>query len=238
MKKTLSVIIAACIVLTSCATIFGGKVTPCQKMKPEPGQPRRQLRVAPLILDSFTTLFVGLIVDFGTNAIYKPCDRPKISKEQSEALQASYEKPVIADLPMNADQKQVNLVYLVNWGPVANKEFFLAYYDETKLKRIIASEITDANGIVSFIIPASKDSSSAPFYFSYEINDFAHNKFALRIPSAKETAKAGEKSVTLIVYDGYSFEFHDCIQLIGFPQNGAQTGNGGDVLTGGKFSLR
>jgi len=73
MKKlkliTLSLLVA--ITLSSCATILGGKVTTCQRTKPLPGQPQREIRVGYLILD---ILFSPVwIVDFATGAIYKPC---------------------------------------------------------------------------------------------------------------------------------------------------------------------
>lgn len=59
------------IMMTSCATVFGGKVTAQQKTKPGPGEQQRQVRVGALIADIL--LFApGLIVDFATGAIYKP----------------------------------------------------------------------------------------------------------------------------------------------------------------------
>ena len=59
------------LMMTSCATVFGGKVTAHQKTKPKPGQQQREVRVGNLIADIL--LFTpGLIVDFATGAIYKP----------------------------------------------------------------------------------------------------------------------------------------------------------------------
>lgn len=58
-------------VLSSCATVFGGKVTAYQKTKPAPGQPQRDVRVGALIAD-ILLFWPGLIVDFATGAIYKP----------------------------------------------------------------------------------------------------------------------------------------------------------------------
>ena len=59
------------IMLTSCATVFGGPVTTYQKTKPGPGEPQRDVRVVALIADIL--LFApSLIVDFATGAIYKP----------------------------------------------------------------------------------------------------------------------------------------------------------------------
>ena len=59
------------IMMSSCATIFGGKVTESQKRKPQPGEQQREVRVVALIADII--LFCpGLIVDFATGAIYKP----------------------------------------------------------------------------------------------------------------------------------------------------------------------
>jgi hypothetical protein len=59
------------IMMSSCATVFGGKVTSYQKTKPAPGEQQREVRVGALIADII--LFApGLIVDFATGAIYKP----------------------------------------------------------------------------------------------------------------------------------------------------------------------
>jgi hypothetical protein len=58
--------------LTSCATILGGKVTECQRTKPSSGAARK-VRVGALVADIFFTGATGIIVDFATNAIYKPC---------------------------------------------------------------------------------------------------------------------------------------------------------------------
>jgi len=74
MKQILIVI--ACVVVTltgtGCATIFGGHVSACQKTKPAPGQQQRSVRVVALIAD-IVIFSPGLIVDFATGAIYKPC---------------------------------------------------------------------------------------------------------------------------------------------------------------------
>ncbi|WP_229664905.1 hypothetical protein [Polaribacter pacificus] len=72
MKRVIAVGFIA-IMLSSCATILGGKVTPSQKRKPAPGEQQRQVRVVALIADIL--LFApGLIVDFATGAIYKPAN--------------------------------------------------------------------------------------------------------------------------------------------------------------------
>ena len=60
--------------LSGCATIFGGPVTECQRTKPAPGEPQREVRVAALLADIIIFL-PSLIVDFATGAIYKPCDK-------------------------------------------------------------------------------------------------------------------------------------------------------------------
>lgn len=56
---------------SSCATVFGGKVTAYQKTKPAEGQPQRDVRVGALIAD-ILLFWPGTIVDFATGAIYKP----------------------------------------------------------------------------------------------------------------------------------------------------------------------
>lgn len=62
------------VMFSSCATVFGGNVSNCQRTKPAAGQPARQVRIVALIAD--IVLFTpSLIVDFATGAIYKPCDK-------------------------------------------------------------------------------------------------------------------------------------------------------------------
>jgi UPF0716 family protein affecting phage T7 exclusion len=77
MKKSIFKLTAIALVvtsLTSCASVFGGKVSECQRTKPAAGAPARQVRVGALIADIL--LFTpGVIVDFATGAIYKPCNK-------------------------------------------------------------------------------------------------------------------------------------------------------------------
>ena len=77
MKKTVTVLMATLVIassFTSCATLFGGKVDSCQTKKPGDGGQTRKIRVGALIADII--LFTpSLIVDFATNAIYKPCGK-------------------------------------------------------------------------------------------------------------------------------------------------------------------
>ena len=74
MKKIInSIAILACfLLLTSCATVLGGRVGPCQRTPPEKGKPMREVRSAALIADLI--LFPpGIFIDFMTGAIFKPC---------------------------------------------------------------------------------------------------------------------------------------------------------------------
>ena len=70
LKIALSVYMIAS--LSSCATILGGKVSTCQKTRPSAGMPSRQVRVVAMVADIFL-FWPGLIVDFATGAIYRPC---------------------------------------------------------------------------------------------------------------------------------------------------------------------
>lgn len=77
MKKLILNCIAIAIIstsLTSCATVFGGKVSDCQRTKPTAGEPARKVRAGALIAN-IVLFWPGLIVDFATGAIYKPCDK-------------------------------------------------------------------------------------------------------------------------------------------------------------------
>lgn len=73
MKKITKTVAIGLIAITfsSCATVFGGRVTEYQKTKPAPGESQREVRVVALIADILLFL-PGTIVDFATGAIYKP----------------------------------------------------------------------------------------------------------------------------------------------------------------------
>lgn len=60
--------------LSSCATVFGGGVSDCQRTKPAAGEPAREVRAGALIADVLL-FWPGAIVDFATGAIYKPCNK-------------------------------------------------------------------------------------------------------------------------------------------------------------------
>lgn len=73
MKKARSIIALFFTVctLSSCATVFGGRVNTYQHTKPLPGGQTRSIRPVALVADIL--LFApGLIVDFATCAIYRP----------------------------------------------------------------------------------------------------------------------------------------------------------------------
>lgn len=73
----LSVVVIAT-TLSSCATLFCGPVTTCQRIKPAVGQPSREVRAGALILD-ILLCWPTVIVDFATCAIYKPCESKQTS---------------------------------------------------------------------------------------------------------------------------------------------------------------
>lgn len=77
-KSSIYVILFSIVIITfsSCATVFGGRVSECQRTKPAPGQPQRQVRPVPLIADILIGV-IWLIPDFATGAIYKPCKKDK-----------------------------------------------------------------------------------------------------------------------------------------------------------------
>ena len=74
MKKSLTKSLLAIAILasmSSCATVFGGRLTEYQRTIPAPGQPQREVRVGALIADVIL-FWPGAIVDFATGAIYRP----------------------------------------------------------------------------------------------------------------------------------------------------------------------
>lgn len=73
MKKASSLLLIVILMasMSSCATVFGGKVSEYQKTKPNDGEAQRDVRVGALIAD-IILFWPGTIVDFATGAIYKP----------------------------------------------------------------------------------------------------------------------------------------------------------------------
>jgi hypothetical protein len=74
--------------MTSCATIFGGRVTESQRTKPKDGEPSRKIRTFALLGDIIFFGGAGLIVDFATNAIYKPTDKASSSSNESSTTKS------------------------------------------------------------------------------------------------------------------------------------------------------
>ena len=77
MKKSFNVVILSiCIsfLFSSCATVFGGRVSDLQRTKPKEGQPARAIRGGALVAD-ILLFWPGTIVDFATGAIYKPINK-------------------------------------------------------------------------------------------------------------------------------------------------------------------
>lgn len=73
MKKASNLLLIVVLLasMSSCATVFGGKVSDYQKTKPNDGETQRDVRVGALIAD-ILLFWPGTIVDFATGAIYKP----------------------------------------------------------------------------------------------------------------------------------------------------------------------
>ena len=74
MKKSFTRSLLAIAILasmSSCATVFGGRVTEYQRTKPAPGQPQREIRAGALIAD-VVLFWPSVLVDFITGAIYRP----------------------------------------------------------------------------------------------------------------------------------------------------------------------
>ena len=75
--------------VSSCATVFGVRVTAAQKRKPQSDEPTRQVRVGALIADILLFPLVSIPVDFATGAIYKP--------KQGVAQKAPAAQPLTAE---------------------------------------------------------------------------------------------------------------------------------------------
>ena len=72
MKKLL-LIITCTIVLSSCGVLFGGRISQCQKKKPDTGH--REIRPFALVGDIIWFPYITLPIDFATGAIYRPCQK-------------------------------------------------------------------------------------------------------------------------------------------------------------------
>ena len=76
-KAVLALSLCTLILFSSCATLFvKGKATECQRIKPAPGQPQRQIRTFWLIAD-IVLFWPSVFVDLGTAKIFKPCETKK-----------------------------------------------------------------------------------------------------------------------------------------------------------------
>ena len=77
MKRSFNVVfLSICIsfLFSSCATVFGGRVSDLQRTKPKEGEPARAIRGGALVAD-ILLFWPGTIVDFATGAIYKPINK-------------------------------------------------------------------------------------------------------------------------------------------------------------------
>ena len=70
--KRMAILALMPMVFASCATVFGGKVSMCQRHRPSPKEPTRKIRVVALVAD-IVLWWPGLGIDFLTGAIYRPC---------------------------------------------------------------------------------------------------------------------------------------------------------------------
>lgn len=70
--STVAILVFAMMTFSSCATVFGGRISSCQRHKPSPKQGSRQIRVVALVAD-ILVWWPGAIIDFADGAIYRPC---------------------------------------------------------------------------------------------------------------------------------------------------------------------
>lgn len=76
MKKIIIISLSLILILNSgCATVFGGRISECQKHSPLPDEPNRSIRAVPLIFDIlfFPIGLIGLAIDFSNGGMYQPC---------------------------------------------------------------------------------------------------------------------------------------------------------------------
>jgi len=73
MKKIILSSLAVVLMLSSCATICGGKISDCQKTKPTDGTHRALRWWVCIPVIPFNWGPVGVIVDLADGAAYRPC---------------------------------------------------------------------------------------------------------------------------------------------------------------------
>ncbi len=67
---------------SGCATLYGGRISDCQRHRPPQGQPSRKIRGAAATCDIVFGIFlfeVPIGIDFLTGAIYKPCENVTVN---------------------------------------------------------------------------------------------------------------------------------------------------------------
>jgi hypothetical protein len=76
MKKLIVPALGFIILLNSgCGTVFGGRISDCQKHRPTDGS-KRELRPAAMVFDIICPApGLSLLIDFCTGGIYRPCDK-------------------------------------------------------------------------------------------------------------------------------------------------------------------
>ena len=98
MKKIFLIFSAAIILFfqCGCATLFGGKVTQCQKTKPAKGEAHRKIKSGAFIVDVIVGLGIfqiPLAIDFLTRAIYQPCDNSATPPKPEPPKKDNAQKP-------------------------------------------------------------------------------------------------------------------------------------------------
>lgn len=77
MKKNIIILFLGVSILlnSGCATVFGGRISDCQRHAPIKGEHKRSLRAVPLIVNimMMPVGLIGLAIDFSNGAIYQPC---------------------------------------------------------------------------------------------------------------------------------------------------------------------
>jgi hypothetical protein len=87
-------LLALAVVVSSCATLYGGKLHPSQTAKPRPGEPKRKIRWGMIVTDllGLQTALYSIPIDFLTRAIYRPVltDSVRTAQIQANRLEKRY----------------------------------------------------------------------------------------------------------------------------------------------------
>lgn len=169
MKKAISLILLSTLFLSSCATVFGGRITECQRHKPKEVNKKRKIRPTAFVFDILIGYGIGLAIDFANGAIYKPCE----IKENAEVT-----------LPANSISINATKDELYNRAKKWTAHSFKSSNDVIKLDDKENGKII-IKGSVYYDAPAFKPGTLYSGYYNFEFTfDCKNGKYRYNFSDA------------------------------------------------------